>query len=72
MNSLYTLGNIIIAEETLIVEGVFIWDYPEFCDAYFSFAKDIEGNELHESELDKLTDKYPDVVNELALKKIFE
>jgi hypothetical protein len=72
MNSLYTLGNKIIAEETLIVEGVFIWDYPEFCDAYFSFAKDIEGNELHESELDKLTDKYPDVVNELALKKIFE
>tara|TARA_R100000781_G_scaffold114984_1_gene88264 strand:- start:3320 stop:3538 length:219 start_codon:yes stop_codon:yes gene_type:complete len=72
MNSLYTLGNIIIAEETLIVGGVFIWDYPEFCDAYFSFAKDIEGNELHESELDKLTDKYPELVNELALKKIFE
>jgi len=72
MNSLYTLGNKIIAEETLIVEGVFIWDYPEFCDAYFSFAKDIEGNELQDEQLDKLTDKYPDVVNKLALKKIFE
>ena len=72
MNSLYTLGNKIIAEETLSVGGVFMWDYPEFCDAYFSFAKDIEGNELHESELDKLTNKYPELVNDLALKKIFE
>tara|TARA_R100000808_G_C2153197_1_gene163198 strand:+ start:1825 stop:2043 length:219 start_codon:yes stop_codon:yes gene_type:complete len=72
VNSLYTLGNKIIDQETLIVDGVFVWDYPEFCDAYFSFAKDIEGNELYKEELDKLTDKYPELVNELALKKMFE
>ena len=72
MKSLYTLGNIIINEETLVVEGVFVIDYPEFCDAYFSFAKDIEGNELQDEQLDRLTDKYPELVNELALKKIFE
>lgn len=72
MNSLYTLGNKIIDQETLIVDGVFVWDYPEFCDAYFSFAKDIEGKTLSPRELDKLTDKYPELVNELALKKMFE
>tara|TARA_Y100001973_G_C5196592_1_gene334676 strand:+ start:1543 stop:1761 length:219 start_codon:yes stop_codon:yes gene_type:complete len=72
MNQLYTLKNKIINEESLIVDGVFVWDYPEFCDAYFSFAKDIEGNELYDEELDKLTIKYPELVNELALKKMFE
>ena len=70
MKSLYILGNKIIAQETLVVEGVFLWDYPEFCDAYFSFALDIEGNELNDEELDKLTDKYPELVNDLALKKL--
>ena len=72
MNSLYTLENKIIDQESLEVDGVFFWDYPKFCDAFFSFAKDIEGNELQDEQLDKLTDKYPELVNELALKKIFE
>ena len=72
MNQLYTLGNKIINEETLIVGGVFVWDYPEFCDAYFSFGLDIKGNELHDEELDKLSNKYPELINELSLKKMFE
>jgi SMC interacting uncharacterized protein involved in chromosome segregation len=72
MNQLITLREKIIDEETLVVDGVFVWDYPEFCDAYFSFAKDIEGNELEEEELDKLSNKYPEIINELALKKMFE
>ena len=72
MNQLITLREKIIDEETLVVDGVFVWDYPEFCDAYFSFAKDIEGNELEEEELDKLSYKYPEIINDLALKKMFE
>ena len=72
MNQLITLREKIIDEETLVVDGVFVWYYPEFCDAYFSFAKDIEGNELEEEELDKLSYKYPEIINELALKKMFE
>ena len=72
MKSLFRLGNKIIAQETLIVGGVFIWDYPKFCDAYFSFAKDIEGNELHDEDLDKLTEKYPELVYDLALRKMIE
>ena len=72
MNQLITLREKIIDEETLVVDGVFVWDYPEFCDAYFSFEKDIEGNELEEEELDKLSYKYPEIINELALKKMFE
>ena len=72
MNQLITLREKIIDEETLVVSGVYTWDYPEFCDAYFSFAKDIEGNELEEEELDKLSFKYPEIINELALKKMFE
>ena len=72
MNSLYTLENKIIDQESLEVDGVFFWDYPKFCDAYFSFAKDIEGNELHDEDLDKLTEKYPELVYDLALRKMIE
>tara|TARA_B100001094_G_scaffold205151_2_gene199088 strand:+ start:2416 stop:2634 length:219 start_codon:yes stop_codon:yes gene_type:complete len=72
MKSLYILGDRIVDTETLKIDGVFLWDYPEFCDAYFSYGLDIDGTELNEDELNLLTDKYSDLLNELALKKMFE
>jgi hypothetical protein len=49
------------------IDGVDTTDYPDFCDAYFSFAvfKD-NGEELTEDELEQLTRDNADVVNEMA------
>ena len=48
------------------VDGVDPRDYPEFCDAYFSYAEYEDGTELTAGELDKLTEENYDVVNEMA------
>jgi len=53
--------------ENIEIEGVDDKDYPDFCDAYISYATWIDtGKELTEDELIQLTDDYPEVVNELA------
>ncbi|NBV28695.1 hypothetical protein EBS02_06730 [bacterium] len=50
------------------VDGIDASDYPDFCDAYFSYAVFLDtGVELTEFELDKLTEKYPDVIYEKAV-----
>ena len=42
-------------------------DYPDFCDAYFSYAVFEDTKEvLTDEELEKLTDENPDVVNPLV------
>lgn len=48
------------------VGGVKSWDYPDFSDAYFESAEYTDGTELSDEELDALSDKYPDVINEMA------
>lgn len=60
------IENTEISQDTLQVEGVFSFDYPEYCDAYFSYAETISGRMLTEEELDKLTNDYPELLNELA------
>ena len=52
--------------DTIKVDGVHHWDYPEFCDAFVSFAKFKDGTELKSNELDIITDNYPELVNDLA------
>lgn len=50
------------------VDGIDASDYPDFCDAYFSYAVFLDtGAELTEAELDKLTEKYPDVIYEKSV-----
>lgn len=50
------------------VDGIDAKDYPDFCDAYFSYAVFLDtGAELTEDELDKLTEKYPDVIYEKSV-----
>lgn len=48
------------------VDGVNLDDYPDFCDAYFSYAEFEDGTPLDELELEELTDLYPDVVGYMA------
>ena len=53
------------------IDGVDSRDYPDFCDAYFSYALfEDTMQELDEAEMDALMDKYPDVVNEMAFESL--
>ena len=62
------VSNIDVSNVTNIeVDGVNQRDYPDFSDAYISYAvwKD-SGRELTDEELEQLTDENGDLVNELS------
>jgi hypothetical protein len=52
------------------VDGVDSKDYPDFADAYFSYACYEDGTPLTEDELDKLTDLASDVLWEMAYESL--
>jgi hypothetical protein len=56
---------------SLQIEGIYMDDYPDFCDAYFSEGHKLDGTKLTDEELDKLTDDFPDTVHEMALNTIY-
>ncbi len=52
------------------VDAVDTRDYPDFCDAFICSASILEDGtwrEATEAECEKIGDKFPDVVNEIAL-----
>ena len=53
--------------KNLEIEGVDMSDFPDFCDAFFSYAEFENGTPLTDSELEQLTSENYDVVNEMAL-----
>jgi len=48
------------------LNGVHSWDRPDFADAYADYAEFENGQKLTNAQLDKLTDEYADVINQLA------
>ena len=55
----------------LEVDGVNTWDYPDFVDAFVSYAVwQDTGKELTDQELDELNDKHPEIAQELALEQL--
>lgn len=50
----------------LEVDGVDSRDFPDFCDAYFSYACYEDGTQLTDDELNEITDLHGDVVNQMA------
>jgi hypothetical protein len=57
-------GRVVVDVE---IDGVDPRDYPDFCDAYFSYAT-YEGTnqELTDEELEDLANAYGDVLHEMA------
>lgn len=53
--------------KNLEVDNVDMRDFPDFCDACFSYAEFENGTPLTDSELEQLTEANYDVVNEMAL-----
>ena len=56
----------IVDVSTVIISGIDMQDYPQFCDAYVIEAFDVNGDKLSDSELDELTENYSGLINELA------
>jgi hypothetical protein len=51
------------------LDGVFFWDYPDFCDAYIGYAE-IDGVPLTEEELNEVNEN-SQFVYEQVIKKLY-
>jgi len=56
--------------DNIEVDGIDTRDYPDFCDAYISYA-DYDGREMTDEELDVLNDEYRDFVYEKVWDSLF-
>ena len=48
------------------IENVCMNDYPDFCDAFISYAEHENGNPLTEEELEKANEVEGNLIHELA------
>lgn len=55
-----------IEEASLVVEGIDRKDYPDFCDAYFSYAEYTDGTEVSDEGLESLVNDYPELLSEMV------
>jgi hypothetical protein len=53
------------------ISGIDYKDYPDFCDAYISYAENEQGIELTDEELTDLNENQRDYVYVLILNYIF-
>jgi hypothetical protein len=53
------------------VENVDTKDYPDFCDAFISYAEFKNGVELTEDQIEQLNDEHSDLVYEAAFDSIY-
>ena len=50
------------------IDGIYMHDYPDFCDAYIEDASVFEDGEWRsatDAEIDQANDKFYDVLNEI-------
>ena len=52
------------------VDGVDLDDYPDICDAFFSYAEYEDGTPLNDEELEQLEEEFGDLINQLAAEKM--
>jgi hypothetical protein len=50
---------------SITVEDVQYFDYPDFCDAFISYAEYENGQALNDEELERFTEEFPEVMSEL-------
>lgn len=51
--------------ENVEIDGVDPRDYPDFCDAFISYAE-LNGIALNETELEWVNDSFQEDINEMA------
>ena len=50
------------------IDGIYMHDYPDFCDAYIEDASVLEGGEWRsatDAEIEQANDEFYDVLNEI-------
>lgn len=57
--------------DSIQLDGINTRDYPDFCDAFISYAEYNNGTPLNDQELDALNDNEPDLVYELVMDYLF-
>ena len=60
------INNKLVDLNSLIIDGVNSYDYPDFTDAYIATGSYEDGTSIVDSDLDSLADMNPDLVNALA------
>lgn len=55
--------------DNIELQNIFTWDYPDFSDAYISYAE-IDGVALTDEELDAVNDN-GDFIYSLVINKLF-
>ena len=51
--------------KSIEIEDIDRRDYPDFSDAFISYAEDHKGRELSDEELDILNDEHYDIIGEI-------
>jgi len=52
------------------LEDVKSWDYPDFCDAFISYAEDENGNEMTEEQIQEWTENNEEEFYEMILNNL--
>jgi hypothetical protein len=52
--------------KSLEIDGVDRGDYPDFCDAYFSYAEFEDGTPLTDEQLEELGEENAEILNLIA------
>ena len=55
----------------VVVDGIDLRDYPDFCDAYFESACYEDGIALTDDELIQLTDDNPELLHEMIYDTLY-
>ena len=56
--------------DSLVVDGIDMRDYPDFCDAYFSEGKYLDGTPLTDDVLEELSED-GDLVHEMVFEQLY-
>lgn len=60
------INNKYVDLRSIELEDVFQYDYPDFVDAYISYAEFEDGTELTQDQIELVQIEWPDLVNEIA------
>ena len=52
------------------IEDVKYWDYPDFCDAFISYAEDENGKEMTEQQIQEWTENNEEEFYEMVLESL--
>ena len=52
--------------KSIIIDGIDRRDYPDFCDAYITYAEWSDGSPLSDEDLEEFADENVDLTQELA------